>query len=118
MHPETVNYTRIYSLSDVHDLQVDLHAHLTGPGRDQQLYLPRVNESPLRITVDCLDGETAAIIGDAYRVDIEAFPGRWQLGNLVLSDQPWTLDGVASVRTRQSGVPGRPAGSAETECEQ
>ncbi len=54
VHPDIVNYTRIYSLSEMSDLQADLHAHLAGVGRDRQLYLPRANESPLRMTPECL----------------------------------------------------------------
>jgi hypothetical protein len=79
------------------DLQADLHAHLAGLGRDQQLYLPRANESPLRMTPECLDTETADIIAEAYRADLEAFPGRWDVEKIRLSDEPWTADGVGAV---------------------
>ncbi|WP_375501445.1 sulfotransferase family 2 domain-containing protein [uncultured Jatrophihabitans sp.] len=97
VHPDIVNYSRIYSLSEMRELQGDLHAHLAGLGRDQELYLPRANESPLRMTRECLDAETAAAIAEAYRVDFVAFPGRWELAELRLSDAPWTADAIDSV---------------------
>jgi Sulfotransferase family len=97
VHPEIVNYSRVYSLSEMRELQNDLHAHLARLGRDQELYLPRANESPLRMTPECLDPETVAIINDAYRADFEAFPGRWKLEELRLSDAPWTADAMEAV---------------------
>ncbi len=97
VHPDTVNYSRVYSLSQMRELESDVHAHLAGLGRDQQLYLPRANESPLRMTRECLDAETAEIISEAYRVDLDAFPGRWALEDLKLSDTPWTVDAIDAV---------------------
>ena len=97
VHPDTVNYSRVYDLSDMDELTSDLHAHLKGLDRDQELYLPRVNESPLRMTRKCLDPATVQAIGQAYRADFEAFPGRWDADDLRLTDRPWTPDGLAAV---------------------
>lgn len=97
VHPDIVNYSHIYSLSQMGELQRDLHEHLRGVGRDQELYLPRANESPLRMTRECLDPETVSIIDEAYRVDFETFPGRWDLAGLRLSDRPWTADAIDAV---------------------
>ncbi len=97
VHPDTVNYSRVYDLTAMDELTSDLHTHLKGVGRDQELYLPRANESPLRMTRECLDPGTVQVVSAAYKADFAAFPGRWNLNELRLTDRPWTRDGLDAV---------------------
>ena len=98
VRPQSVNYSRIYDLRDLRDLVQDVHTHLAACGKDRELYLPRANENPLRITEDALSGGIADEIKDAYRADFEAFGSRWDVAQLRYAPDGWSPDAIDHVQ--------------------
>lgn len=97
VHPDRVNYTRVYDLREMSTLLGDLRAHLAAVGKSKELYLPRANESPIAMTRDALGNGIAAAIEDAYRRDFAEFGDRWDLADVRLSDAAITADAVRAV---------------------
>lgn len=96
VRPHGLAYSGIYDLADLGRLTSDVHGHLQGLGRDQELYLPRANETPLRMTEDVLAGGVAESIEDLYAADFDEFGDRWDRSRLRLHER-WTQDAIHSV---------------------
>jgi Sulfotransferase family len=94
VRPQGINYTRIYDLSDLSTLFRDLHAHLASQGKDQELYLPRANETPLPLIPAVLEGGVAEAIERAYAPDFEAFGDRWSLDTVKMDQELWSSDAI------------------------
>ena len=96
-YPGAVNYNRVYDITEMAALEVDLHAHLSGLGMDQELYLLRTNENPLPMPVGALDNGIAEIIGDSYAVDVAAWGDHWDLDKIMGRLRPIGIEEVRSV---------------------
>jgi hypothetical protein len=97
VHPDRVNYTRVYDMNDMPTMLSDIHAHLASVGKDKALYLPRVNLSPIALTTDALTDDVAATIEDSYRRDFDEWGDRWTLAAVKVTTDPLTMDLVRSV---------------------
>jgi hypothetical protein len=97
VHPDRVNYTKIYDLPDMPILLDDLRAHLRGLGKQPELYVPRANENPIRMTRDVLADGIAGLIEDAYKRDFAEFGDRWQLADVRISDGAISADAVHAI---------------------
>ena len=93
VHPENINYTRVYDLKDMSVLLADLHTHLKSVGQDQELYLPRSNETPLALIPAVLENGIAAEIERLYEPDFAEFGDRWSLQTVKMQDG-WTDDAI------------------------
>jgi hypothetical protein len=93
VHLNNINYTRVYDLKDMSVLLADIHTHLKTVGQDQELYLPRSNETPLALIPAVLDNGVAAEIETLYRADFAAFGDRWSLETVKMQDS-WTDDAI------------------------
>ncbi|WP_155838776.1 sulfotransferase family 2 domain-containing protein [Arthrobacter castelli] len=97
VRPDELPYTNIYNLSELSTLFQDIHAHLQSAGTDQELYLPRANETPLGMTADTLGGGVLETVRDAYAPDFEALGDRWDADKLKLVPSGWTQDAIDHV---------------------
>ncbi|WP_460465948.1 sulfotransferase family 2 domain-containing protein [Arthrobacter pigmenti] len=93
VRPGELPYTKIYNLSELSTLFKDIHAHLALSGQDQELYLPRANETPLPMTREVLDGGVLESIREAYAADFKAFGDRWDPDRLKVAEG-WTQDAI------------------------
>jgi hypothetical protein len=93
VHPDDINYTKVYDLHDMAVLIADIHSHLKTIGRDKVLYLPRSNEMPLPLIPAVLDNGVAERIAELYRDDFARYGDRWSLDTIKLQDS-WTDDAI------------------------
>ena len=97
IHPDRINYTRLYDLTEMPVLLADLRAHLASIGRSQELYLPRSNESPVPLRREFFVDGVAELIERSYARDFEALGDRWNFADLRFSDDPITQDAVRGI---------------------
>lgn len=95
VRPRRINYTRVYDLKDMDQLFADVRAHLESVGRPHELYVPRANETPLRMTAEVLDNGVEEAIREAYRSDFRAFGDRWRVEDLRLPRGEWSADAIS-----------------------
>lgn len=95
--PDGINYTEIYDLNRMDDLFADIHTHLRGLGKDQELYLPRANETPLPMIPAVLEGGVGEAIEKAYQEDLDAFEGRWSQETVRMRGDSWSDDAIRLV---------------------
>lgn len=91
VRPEGINYTRIYDVSQLEELFVDLSEHLEALGLPAELHAPRANETALPLTRSALE-PVRGVIEDAYRDDFEAFGHLWSPTRLKVAEGPWSPD--------------------------
>ncbi len=96
LQPEAIPFTRIYDLRDFRGMTADLHAHLRGLDLDQELYVPRANETPLGMTREVMGGGVKEAIEDLFREDFDAFGERWDFDSLKFAPDGWTPDAIAA----------------------
>jgi hypothetical protein len=89
VRPVGMNYTKIYDLARLNELFADIHTHLQGLGKDQELYLPRANETPLPLIPAVLDNGVAEAIEKAYREDFDNFGDRWSYDTIKFKADAW-----------------------------
>jgi hypothetical protein len=94
VRPQGVNYTKIYDLNDMSTLFRDVHAHLAAQGKDQELYVPRANETPLPLIPAVLENGVAEAIEAAYKDDFDNFGDRWSLDTVKMDKGGWTGDAI------------------------
>jgi hypothetical protein len=94
LQPEAIPFTRIYDLSEFGLMTADLHAHLQTIGKDQELYVPRANETPVRMSREVWAGGTKERVEQLYREDFDAFGERWDFDRLKFAPDGWTQDAV------------------------
>jgi Sulfotransferase family len=96
VRPQGVNYSRVYDLADLGALFDDLRAHLASVGRpDQELYVPRANETPLPLIPPVLADGVAEVIEELYADDFAAFGDRWDRESMLRGDASWSDDAIA-----------------------
>ena len=95
LRPDAVPYGAVYDLRDLRALTADLHAHLRGVGRDQQLYLPRTSGTPLPMTREVMAGGVREAIEDLYKEDFDAYGHRWEFESLAFAPDGWNRDALA-----------------------
>ncbi|HET6654105.1 MAG TPA: sulfotransferase family 2 domain-containing protein [Nocardioides sp.] len=93
--PDRIPYTKVYDLRDFSTFTADLHAHLRGVGKDQELYLPRANETPLPMTREVMGGGVKEAIEELYKEDFDAYGHRWDFGSLKFAADGWNRDAIA-----------------------
>lgn len=96
VRPRGINYTKIYDISDLSSLFTDLHTHLRGLGKDQDLYTPRANENPIPITAEALDNGVAERIKKLYAREFREWGDRWSLDKIKFA-QPLGMDAVNAI---------------------
>jgi Sulfotransferase family len=97
LQPEAIPFSRIYDLRDFSSMTRDLHAHLRGQDLDQELYVPRANETPLGMTREVMGGGVKEAVEHLFREDFEAFGERWDFETLKFAPDGWTTDAIAHV---------------------
>jgi hypothetical protein len=97
LQPEKVPFTRIYDLTAFSSMTDDLHAHLRARGQDQELYVPRANETPLPLTREVLGGGVKEAVEELFREDFDAFGERWDFERVKVGPDGWTPDAIAHV---------------------
>ena len=95
LKPDKIPYTKVYDLRDFSTLVSDLHEHLRGLGKDQELYLPRANETPLAMTREVMDDGVKEAIEDLYKEDFDAYGHRWDFERLKFAPDGWNADAMA-----------------------
>jgi hypothetical protein len=95
VRPRRVRYTKVYDLPELPTLFRDVKAHLESLGMPRELYTPRANETPLRLTRAALSPEVLAVIEDAYREDFETFDMGWTLDRVKVAPDGWSADAIA-----------------------
>lgn len=95
LRPEEVPFTRIYDLRDFSTMTDDLHAHLRSVGKDQELFLPRANETPLAMTREVMGGGVKEAIEELFKEDFDAFGDRWDFEQLKFAADGWTPDAIS-----------------------
>ncbi|WP_278235134.1 sulfotransferase family 2 domain-containing protein [Isoptericola sp. AK164] len=96
---DRVPYSRVYDVREIGTLLSDLHTHLEGLGQDQELYVPRANETPLAPVPGLFDGAATGVVEEAYAADLETFPGWWSVDDLKCVDT-WSDDALANIRAQ------------------
>ena len=96
VRPDGLDYSRVHDLAALPELVSDIHAHLDGLGLDQDLYLPRANETPLALTDAVLAGGVAERIEELYGADFARFGDRWDRSAVKVSPA-WSDDAVRAV---------------------
>ncbi|MGI9156273.1 MAG: sulfotransferase family 2 domain-containing protein [Marmoricola sp.] len=94
VRPHGINYTRIYDLRRLDELFADIHTQLQGLGKDQELYLPRANETPLPMIPAVLEGGVAEAIERLYHEDFEELGDGWSLDRVKMKADSWTPDAI------------------------
>lgn len=94
VRPAGINYSRVYDLDRLGELFADVHTHLQGLGKDQELYLPRANETPLPLIPAVLEGGIAEAIQKSYQEDFDNFGDRWSLDRVKMKADSWTDDAI------------------------
>ena len=94
VRPQGINYSRVYDLARLDELFADVHTHLRGLGKDQELYLPRANETPLPLIPAVLEGGVAEAVEKSYREDFDSFGDRWGLDQVKMSGDAWSDDAI------------------------
>lgn len=94
VRPHGINYTKIYDIADLATLFDDIHSHLQGLGLDQELYVPRANETPLPMIREVLADGLAELIQKQYQPDFDEWGDRWDLGSLKMAEGPWSQDAI------------------------
>lgn len=98
VRPQGIGYTEVYDLDRLGDLFDDLKAHLARIGRPvDELYVPRANETPLRLVPAVLEDGVGELIEELYAVDFEAFGDRWSRDRL-MGGGSWGEDAIAHAR--------------------
>jgi hypothetical protein len=97
VRPRGVNYTKIYDLREMSTLIADIHTHLRSVGMDQELYLPRANENPVRMTADALENGVADAVRELYKRDFAEWGDRWDIDKINLAPGPLTMEAVHAV---------------------
>ena len=87
--PHLIDYTKIYEITELKQMQDDLRAHLAGMGWTGELYLPRSNDTPLRVTAAPFANGVRERIEKMFAADFELFPGRWDFAKAEAAE-PWT----------------------------
>ena len=95
LKPHQIPYTRVYDLADFNTFLDDLHLHLRGLGKDQKLYLPRANETPLRMTREAMGNGVKEAIEELYADDFAAYGHRWDFERLKFAPDGWNKDAIA-----------------------
>lgn len=96
VRPQGVNYTRVYDLDRLDELFVDLKAHLVTVGRPvDELYVPRANETPLRMISAVFEDGVAETVEELYAPDFEAFGDRWSRELVLSGGGSWSDDAIA-----------------------
>ncbi len=95
LQPELIPFSRIYDLRDFATMTADLHTHLQGLGKDQELYVPRANETPLGLTREAMGHGVKESIEELYAEDFAAFGERWDFERLKFAEDGWTPDAIA-----------------------
>ncbi|MGA9748970.1 MAG: sulfotransferase family 2 domain-containing protein [Nocardioides sp.] len=95
LQPEQIPYSRIYDLRDFSSMTSDLHTHLEALGKDQELYVPRANETPLGLTRAAMGGGVKEAVEELYPEDFAAFGERWDFERLKFTADGWTPDAIA-----------------------
>ena len=94
LQPDKIPYTRIYDLTDFKSMTADLHAHLQAIGKDQELYVPRANETPVPMSRDVWADGLKERVEVLFREDFDAFGDRWDFDKLKFAPDGWTQDAV------------------------
>lgn len=94
VRPHGINYSRVYDLANLDELFADVHTHLRGIGKDQELYLPRANETPLPLIPAVLEGGVAEAIQKYFQEDFDNFGDRWSLDAVRMKADSWTDDAI------------------------
>ncbi|MEP6816135.1 MAG: sulfotransferase family 2 domain-containing protein [Marmoricola sp.] len=94
VRPQGINYTKIYDLANLDELFADIHAHLKGLGKDQELYLPRANETPLPLIPAVLEGGVGEAIQKSFQEDLDNFGGDWSLDKVRTKGASWSGDAI------------------------
>ena len=84
-----VPYTRIYEISEIKQLQLDLAAHLEARGSTAELHLPRANPTPLRAIGALFENGVREQIERIYAADFERFGHLWDFSR-TMEAEPWT----------------------------
>lgn len=105
LKPDRIPYSRIYDLRDFADFKSDLHQHLSGLGLDQDLYLPRANETPLAMTREVMGGGVRERVVELYRDDFSIYGDRWDFEKLSFAPDGWNKDALshAAFQTEANG---------------
>lgn len=96
VRPDGLDYSRVHDLAALPELVSDIHAHLDGLGLDEELYLPRANETPLALTDAVLAGGVAERIEELYGADFARFGDRWDRSAVKVSPA-WSDDAIRAV---------------------
>jgi hypothetical protein len=89
VRPHSMNYSKIYDLANLEELFADIHTHLQGLGKDQELYLPRANETPLPLIPAVFENGVAESIEKAYKEDFDNFGDRWSFDRIKFKGDAW-----------------------------
>jgi hypothetical protein len=81
-------------------MPADLHAHLRAIGKDQELYVPRANETPLGITREVMSGGIQEAVERLFQDDFDAFGDRRVFDDLKFATDGWSADAIAHVQTK------------------
>lgn len=103
---DAVPYTRIYEISEIKQLQVDLNEHLAAIGRPP-VSLPRANPTPLRAIGALYANGVREKIEEIYAADFERFGHLWDFSKTEAAE-PWTS--AALNACEQEAVLGRRIG--------
>jgi hypothetical protein len=93
VQPLGINYSKVYDLRELAELFEDIHSHLRRLGMDQELYLPRANETPLPMIREVLDHGVAEEIEKLYEADFDVYGSRWDLATLKYAPM-WSRDAI------------------------
>lgn len=89
LHQDVVSYTNIYDIRELGTLVTDLQKHLDSIGWTGDLNLPKLNDTPLRVTAQPFANGIRERVEKIYAADFERFGDRWDYGRIE-QQPPWT----------------------------
>lgn len=96
LHEDLVTYSEIYDLRELGRLKSELTTHLDAVGWQGELFLPRVNDTPLRANGPVFADGLRERIEKLYSADFARFEGRWDYGTIeAVAD--WTPEQLVEV---------------------
>lgn len=101
LRQDCVTYSQIYDISELSRLRDDVTSHLASFGWSGELYLPRLNETPLRAVASAFAPKVRAQLEEIYAADFEQFGVGWDFADI--RDEPWPSSAIAEAQ-RMAGA--------------
>lgn len=97
---QSVPFTRVYDISELTSLVMDLNRHLETIGSSETVTLDKENDTSLPVTGEVFAGAVREQLESVYADDLERFGDKWDFDRTLSKRVSWSEDSLRSIATR------------------